>query len=196
MIAPALDDAVAVLRFWFGAPDAPDHGRPRAQWFVKNDDFDRQIADRFGDLIRAAIEGRCDHWLSAPETALACVLVLDQFTRNTGRNTPAMFAGDARALAAARLMVANGWDRLLLPIQRSFVYLPFEHSESPADQQESLRLFALLRDDPDAGSTWEWADKHAQVIGRFGRFPHRNQILGRTSTPEELAFLEQPGSRF
>ena len=180
-----------VLDFWFG-----DMSAPRPQWFVKDPAFDREIEARFGPLIEKALAGDCAHWLGGPRPALALVIVLDQFTRNVFRETPRAFAGDPLALAAARRIVAEGWDRELVPMERWFCYMPFEHSEALADQQESLRLFGQLRDDPQAGGAFQWAQSHHDVIERFGRFPHRNEILGRESTPEEIEFLRQPGSRF
>ncbi len=124
------------------------------------------------------------------------MLVLDQFTRNAYRDTPAAFAGDARALATAQDAVERGLDRSLKPFGRWFLYMPFEHAEDSAAQQRSLALFGALAEDSGLAAPLEWAQKHADVIARFGRYPHRNAILGRTSTPEEVAFLSQPGSRF
>ena len=192
----AVVDPAEVLDFWFGAAGAPGANRPRDVWFRKDETFDAAIASRFGATLDAALQGRLEDWLHAPDAALACVLVLDQFTRNAFRGTPRAFAGDARALAAARHIVAAGWDGAMAPVRRWFCYLPFEHSETLADQDESVRLFGQLRDDPDAGGALAWAESHRDVIKRFGRFPHRNEILGRASSPEELAFLAQPGSRF
>jgi len=122
--------------------------------------------------------------------------VLDQFTRNVYRDTPRAFAGDARALATAELAIARGFERDLDGLERWFLYLPFEHSEDPAMQERSLALFAKLAADTGQRSPLEWAEKHADVIRRFGRYPHRNEVLGRASTPEEIAFLQEPGSRF
>jgi uncharacterized protein (DUF924 family) len=188
--------AQQVLDFWFGAPGDPDRGRARAAWFTKDAAFDAQIGERFGDLVDEARAGGLSGWVADPRSALALLVTCDQFPRNLYRDRPEAFSLDVRALALASEMVARGWDRRLLPVERLFVYLPFEHSESIDDQRESLRLFATLRDDPDAGSSWEWAVKHFEVIERFGRFPHRNAILGRPSTADEQAFLLQPGSRF
>jgi uncharacterized protein (DUF924 family) len=135
--------------------------------------------------------------MQQPLTALAQVIVLDQFTRNTRRGAAGMFAGDACALATARALVAAGDDLRMAGVQRQFVYLPFEHSEALADQLECLRLFAQLgRDEPALAGLLEWAQKHHDVVARFGRFPHRNAALGRASTPEEAEFLKQPGSGF
>ncbi|MGD9942962.1 MAG: DUF924 family protein [Burkholderiaceae bacterium] len=188
--------ATDVLEFWFGGADGRRHGQVRPEWFTKDPAFDRLIADRFGVLIDEALAGRLAHWAGSPQDALALIIVLDQFTRNVFRDTPRMFAGDPLALALARRLVADGQDTALTPLQRWFCYLPFEHSEELAMQHESLRLFGMLRSDPLAGGAFDWAQRHYDVIERFGRFPHRNAILGRSSTPEELAFLDQPGSRF
>jgi len=189
--------AGSVLDFWFGAADDPQHGSPRPQWFTKDDAFDARIRDRFGGLIGRALAGELAHWAAAPLGALAQIVVLDQFTRNAFRGSARAFAGDARALAAARAMVIAGHDRTLTGVQRQFVYLPFEHAEDLAAQRESLRLFAQLeRDDPAVGELLVWAQRHHDIVERFGRFPHRNAALGRSSTPEELAFLQQPGSGF
>jgi uncharacterized protein (DUF924 family) len=188
-LAPAL----AVLRFWFG--DAPLQARP--QWFTKDAAFDTQVRERFGALIDAALRGELDAWHGAPDTALARLLLLDQFTRNAFRDTPRAFAGDALALAGAREMVRRGFDQVLAPLQCVFVYLPFEHAEDLQAQEEALRLYAALTArEPSLADNEEWARKHHVIVERFGRFPHRNAILGRDSTAEEVEFLKQPGSRF
>jgi uncharacterized protein (DUF924 family) len=197
-MAAALEpDAQAVLDFWFGGVDDPVQGQPRKQWFEKDDAFDAQIRERFGALIERALDGALAHWGAMPQGALAQIVVLDQFTRNTFRGSPRAFAGDARALAAARALVASGGDRTLSGVQRQFVYLPFEHAEDVSAQHEALRLFAELeRDEPAVGDLVSWAKRHLDIIARFGRFPHRNAALGRASTPEEIEFLKQPGSGF
>ena len=190
---PLPDAAAAVLDFWF------DGEREREEWFRKDDAFDASIGQRFGATIDAALAGSLDaaHWDATPEGALARIVVLDQFTRNVFRGTSRAFAGDAQALATARALVARGHDLRLRPVQRQFAYLPFEHSESLDDQREALRLFARLgRDAPALAGLLEWAQKHFVIIERFGRFPHRNAILGRASTAEELEFLKGPGSGF
>jgi uncharacterized protein (DUF924 family) len=184
--------AAAVLDFWFA-------GRAvrREEWFRKDAAFDALIAERFGALVEHALQGGLAAWTQPPTDALAQLIVLDQFTRNIFRDTPRAFAGDALALAAARAMVARGDDLTLPPLQRVFVYLPFEHAEDRAMQHESLRLFAALTAaDASLADFEDYARRHADVIARFGRFPHRNALLGRESTAEELAFLELPGSRF
>eukprot|EP00053_Salpingoeca_punica_P017381 m.167379 g.167379 ORF g.167379 m.167379 type:complete len:249 (+) comp17194_c1_seq2:464-1210(+) len=129
-------------------------------------------------------------------SALALVIVLDQFTRNTFRNTPKAFAGDARALRVATALVQSGAHKKLAAVQRSFVYLPFEHAEDLGHQHTAVRLFKELEQDTGNGQLAVWAQKHLDVVARFGRFPHRNAILGRASTPEEAEFLLQPGSSF
>jgi uncharacterized protein (DUF924 family) len=189
--------AAEVLDFWFGRPDEDHHLQTRPEWFRKDPDFDALCAQRFGSLIDAALRGELAGWAAQPRSALAEVIVLDQFTRNTRRGTAGMFAGDAQALAAAKALVAHGTDRTLPGVMRQFIYLPFEHSEALADQAESLRLFAQLgRDEPALAGLLEWAQKHYDIVARFGRFPHRNAALGRESTPEEAEFLKQPGSGF
>ncbi len=184
-----------VLEFWFGAEGSPERGQPRGVWFRKDPAFDESIRARFGGAVEAALAGAFADWDAVADGALARVVLLDQFTRNIHRDTPRAFAGDAKALALARSLVAAGQDRTLGPYERWFVYLPFEHAESLAAQDESVRLYTQLAQDgwPDALT---WAKKHYDVIARFGRFPHRNDILRRASTPEEVEFLKQPGSRF
>ncbi len=192
-----LTAADEVLDFWFGRPGEAHHLQTRPEWFRKDAAFDAAIRERFGALIEAALRGELAGWAAQPRPALAEVMVLDQFTRNTRRGTAGMFAGDARALAAARALVASGADRTLPGVMRQFIYLPFEHSELLADQTESLRLFAqLARDEPALAGLLEWAQKHYDIVARFGRFPHRNAILGRPCAPDETEFLKQPGSGF
>jgi uncharacterized protein (DUF924 family) len=184
----------AVLDFWFDTPAAQ---QARPEWFRKDPAFDRLIVDRFGGTIQAALDGGLTAWRATASGTLAMVIVLDQFTRNTRRDTPAAFAGDAAARVLARDLVASGADQAMSPWQRSFAYLPFEHSENQADQDESLRLFAqLAAQHPALADAQQWALKHAQIVQRFGRYPHRNLVLGRVSTAAELAFLAQPGSSF
>jgi len=189
--------AAEVLDFWFGPPDAKGRLATREAWFHKDPAFDATIRDRFGDLIDAALRGELDTWEADPRSALALLIVLDQFTRNTRRDSAGAFAGDAQALGIARRMVAAGQDRPLPGVMRQFLYLPYEHSESLADQDEALRLFAQLgRDHPELAGLLQWAQKHQVIVARFGRFPHRNALLGRASTDAELEFLKQPGSGF
>jgi len=190
-------EAQAVLDFWFGARDSLEHGAQRPEWFRKDPAFDGLIAARFGALVESAIAGGLDGWAEDAESALARVVLLDQLTRNVYRDTPRAFAGDTRALAAARSMVAAQQDTALLPVQRLFVYMPFEHAEDMRAQDDAVRLFTRLEADaPSLTGLLDYALRHREIIARFGRFPHRNKVLGRESTPEELAFLEQPGSGF
>ena len=183
-----------VLSFWFGEPPA---ATARAEWFRKDAAFDASIHTRFGATIDQALAGGLQHWATTPAGALARILVLDQFTRNTLRGTARAFAGDALALAAARALVADGGHLRLEPLQRWFAYLPFEHAEDMAVQQESLQLFAALAaEHPALADAQVWAVKHAEVVQRFGRYPHRNALLGRVSTAAEQDFLAQPGSSF
>ena len=189
--------AQAVLDFWFLAPDNPGHGQSRAEWFRKDDAFDAQIRERFGALIDTAIDGGLRDWAATPRGALALILVLDQFTRNVYRDTPRAFAGDAQALELAIALTQDGQDQQLEPTLRAFAYMPFEHAEDLAMQARAVELFQLLTQSREGfESMLDYAQRHQEVIARFGRFPHRNAILGRDSTPEELAFLQQPGSRF
>jgi uncharacterized protein (DUF924 family) len=188
--------ARAVLDFWFGAPTDTHYGQTRSLWFAKSEETDTAIRGAFGALHAQAAQGLCDDWAQIPAGTLALIIVLDQFSRNLYRDQPHAFACDTQALRWARHMVGLGQDQTLLPVQRSFVYLPFEHSENLQDQRESLRLFARLADEPKFSDGLVWAQKHYDIVARFGRFPHRNAALGRADTPEETAFLKQPGSRF
>lgn len=187
--------AADVLDFWFGAPDDPEFGKTRELWFTKSDVTDRLIRQQFGETVEAALSSRPADWTATSRGKLALILVLDQFTRNIHRDTPRAFAGDPQALRLAAALVDRGDDRTLAPVERWFAYMPFEHSEFLIDQHESVRLFEQLAreglDEPLA-----WAIKHFEVIKRFGRFPHRNEILGRESTAEEIEFLQQQCSRF
>ena len=186
-----------VLDFWFGAPDSEEFGQERKMWFRKRAAFDAQLRERFGALLDAACAGELDAWRATPEGALALVIVLDQFSRNCHRGTSRAFSADNKALEIARAMVARGDDLRLPTLQhRSFAYLPFEHAESAEAQRESLRLFGELAKDPEGQGYYDYALRHAKVIERFGRFPHRNAQLGRTSTEDETAFLREPGSSF
>src|SRR5262245_4484482 len=184
-----------VLDFWFGVPGSAEHGTPRQLWFRKSEATDEMIRARFGVDVEAAVAGQRRDWQRGPRETLALVILLDQFTRNIFRDTPRAFAGDPQALELVQALVQQGADRLLAPVERWFVYLPFEHAESLPMQEESVRLCRQLVTDGHADAL-VWAQKHYDVIARFGRFPHRNQILGRVSTPDEIVFLQQPGSRF
>ena len=181
-----------LLDFWFGS--SPHSAR--AEWFKKDPAFDATIRVRFGGALEVALAGAAPPPDADVFDSLAHVVLLDQFTRNTFRDTRRAFAGDALALATAIAVVDAGRDALLDRFERLFLYLPFEHAEDRAMQERALALFRRL--DSEAGDIGqlEWAEKHAAIVRRFGRYPHRNAILGRESTPEEVAFLKQPGSRF
>ena len=186
-------NAQAVLDYWFGAED----GAARDFWFTKREATDREIAQRFGALIERALRGELADWAAQPKSALAQILLLDQFTRNAWRDTPRAFAGDARALRVATAMVGARQDEALPPQWRAFAYLPFEHAEGLAMQDEAVRLFTRLADQaPELADMLAYAHKQRAVVHRFGRFPHRNAVLGRQSTADEAAFLREPGSRF
>lgn len=188
---------IDILDFWFGKPDSEEYGRPRKCWFEKNPAFDEEIRRRFLPLLEAAAAGQRDDWASQPESLLALIVLLDQFPRNLFRDTPRAFATDGMALALAQQAVAEGFDVRLRPLQKVFVYLPFEHSEEIAMQDRSVALFtALAGNGEEFASYLDYAERHREVIRRFGRFPHRNAILGRASTPEEIEYLARPGAGF
>jgi uncharacterized protein (DUF924 family) len=180
-----------VLDFWFGAPGSRERGRPRKLWFQKSEPFDAEIRRRFLATWERAASGELERWQATPLASLGIVVTLDQFPRNMFRGTARAFATDSLALAAARETIAREFDRLLSPVERSFVYLPFAHAEDLAAQRRSLVLFhASDRENVES------ARRHYEIIARFGRFPHRNTVLGRQSTAEEIEFLKQPGSSF
>jgi uncharacterized protein (DUF924 family) len=199
------DDAVAVdaragevLRFWFceDENDATTYGTPRDAWFEKSDAFDARIRTQFLSLVDDAAAGRLMAWQQAPRSALALIVLLDQFPRNLFRGLARAFAGDALAREVARGLLTAGDDLLLLPVERLFVYLPLEHSEDLRDQEEGVTRMRALSAFPETKNFHEWAVKHRDIIARFGRFPHRNIALKRASTDEEIAFLATPGSSF
>jgi uncharacterized protein (DUF924 family) len=187
-----------VLDFWFGAPGSESYGKQRKEWFRKDEQFDREIGERFGDTIAQAVLGGLRDWdAEGPEGLLARIIVLDQFTRNARRGTLGAFEGDLLALAGARKLVESGAHRELLPVQRQFAYMPFEHAEDARDQEQAVELFTALASEHEGFSeALDYAHRHRGVIARFGRFPHRNPILGRASTPEETEYLSQAGAGF
>ncbi|HYD49568.1 MAG TPA: DUF924 family protein [Terriglobales bacterium] len=181
-----------LLELWFA--DCRDTGKGRNElWFGGGRRFDDELRQRFGELHAEAIRGELDRWADTPHGLLALVLLLDQLSRNLHRGTAAAFAGDAAALRLARAAVERGWDRTMHPFERAFLYLPFEHSESLEDQEQSVRLFTALRDETggafDTEEALRYALEHRNAIVRFGRFPHRNACLGRHPTPEEQHYL-------
>lgn len=172
-----------VLRFWFD-----EHA---GDWFVKNPAFDRAIRERFLRLYEEAAAGRLAHWAEEPRGALALVIVLDQFPRNLFRGEARAFATDPMAREIARRVLERGWDKAMAQPERLFIYLPFEHSESLADQDLACELMKDF-----SAEQRDYAERHRAIIKRFGRFPHRNDVLGRESTAAEIEFLKLPGSRF
>lgn len=187
-----------VLDFWFLPIGVKGHNSQRAEWFRKDEAFDAQIRAQFGEVVAQALQGGLRHWDDeGTQGRLARIVVLDQFTRNIHRGTPLAFAGDSLALEAALALDNSGANRTLPPVQRVFAYLPFEHAENLSMQLRALDLFDMLRGSATGfDDNYDYAKRHYEVIRRFGRFPHRNAILGRVSTPEEAEFLKQPGSGF
>jgi uncharacterized protein (DUF924 family) len=174
-----------ILKFWF------EETSP-SQWWKKNDAFDQTISDRFSELHHKAASCELYEWRENAPGRLAEIIILDQFSRNMFRGTPEAFAQDALALALAQEAVARGADQELNQVERGFLYLPYMHSESIKIHQVAVSLYSKQGED----SNLEWELKHKKIIERFGRYPHRNEILGRISTSEEQEFLQQPGSRF
>jgi uncharacterized protein (DUF924 family) len=190
--------ATDVLDFWFLPPGHFQHGHYRLEWVRATPDFDEELHRRFGAAVDAALAAGFAEWEATAAGALARILLLDAFPRRLFADTHRAFAGDGQALAAARRLLASGGDRELPPLQRWFAYLPFEHAESAAVQEESLALFRALHAEGGKPlcSALDYAERHQQVIARFGRFPQRNAILGRESTAEEIEALQQPGFFF
>ncbi|MEP6702640.1 MAG: DUF924 family protein [Betaproteobacteria bacterium] len=186
----------AVLDFWFLPPGDPQHGQSRVEWFRKDPAFDAAILRQFAPLLEQALTGGLREWDAELRGALARIIVLDQFTRNAFRDTPRAFAGDALAQAAALTIIESGADRLLAPRERMFAYLPFEHAENREWQERSVGLFSALAKDAGLDDLLDFPMRHRDIVARFGRFPHRNRILERDSTPEEIEFLKLPGSGF
>ncbi|CAA9459794.1 MAG: hypothetical protein AVDCRST_MAG02-2073 [uncultured Rubrobacteraceae bacterium] len=185
-----------VLDFWFGSEGEPGYGEFRSQWFQKDEAFDREVTDRFGGLYEEAAEGRLDAWREEPEGCLALVICLDQFPRNMFRGDARTHATDGKALDAAKYAIERALDRELPAFQRMFLYMPFMHAEGVEDQRRSVELFEGLAAEPGGPDVVEYAAGHREIVERFGRFPHRNAILGRETTPEEAEFLTRPGSSF
>ena len=183
-----------VLSFWFG--EGAWHGLSRKAWFEKDPAFDAEIRERFLALYEEAAAMQLAAWTARAPECLALVIVLDQFPRNMFRGTARAFAADPVALEAAKHAIARGYDSGMAPAERLFLYLPFEHSESLDDQWRALALIAPLAPWPETADVFRYAVRHWEIIRRFGRFPHRNAMLARASTPEEIEFLKIPGSGF
>lgn len=174
-----------ILHFWF-------HELTDQQRFAKDEALDASMRERFGATLQAAVRGELFGWRATPLGRLAEIVLLDQFSRNIYRDAPAAFAQDPQALTLAQELVASGQDQTLPLAQRTFAYMPYMHSESLLIHAQAAQLFAQ----PGMEGTLFFENKHQAIIARFGRYPHRNTILGRVSTPEEQAFLTQPGSSF
>lgn len=190
--------AHALLDHWLGPEaerDAPAQD-VRQRWFMKSADFDAWLQREHGADLEAALRGEHDDWANEPRGRLGLVILLDQITRNLRRDTGAMFDNDDKALSLARTGIDRGEDRALHAAERNFLYMPFMHSEVLADQERSIALFKQLAIDAPSLNAVEWAIKHRDIIARFHRFPHRNLLLGRTSTADEILFLKEPGSSF
>jgi uncharacterized protein (DUF924 family) len=186
------DRARALLDFWFGPPGDPGREQHREVWFKATDEFDGSLRRAFLADYEAAAAGVLLPWEASPEGALALVLLLDQVPRNIFRGTPRAYATDPAARAAADRALARGFDQQVPPAWRLFFYMPYHHSEDIADQRRSAKLFNAVPRNPDRrGSLRRYGLPYIEVIERFGRFPHRNQILGRQSTDEEIAFLAE-----
>lgn len=196
-----------VLMFWFGSSETTgsrmgEMPAKSTQWFQSSPAFDEAIASHFGDLLEPGRSGALDHWQGTPEGSLALVILLDQFPRNIFRGKPESFAYDAKALSVAQAAVTRGDDQRLPLVMRTFFYLPFEHSEDPQMQERCLELAHALPKDNNAGieayrqSFLQFAQIHRDLIQRFGRFPHRNAILGRAPTEAEEKYLADGGQTF
>jgi uncharacterized protein (DUF924 family) len=199
-----VETAGSVLAFWFGAGD-DDASIAKSQaplWWRKNPELDRKMAERFRSMVELARAGTLESWKDKPQQALALILLTDQMPRNIWRGSARAFASDGIAVATCRHGLDRGYDQQLHPLERVFFYLPLEHSESMQDQEQSVSLFtALFQQAPESRielyrGYLTYALRHRRVIERFGRFPHRNDLLGRESTWEERAFLAEPGSSF
>ena len=182
-----------LLDFWFGPPGSPERGRDRAEWWEVDSAFDAELRRRFLPLHEAAAAGALDGWTATPEGALALVVALDQLPRNMFRGSPCAYAADAKAREVAKAALARGDDRGFPFEMAKFFYLPLMHSEELEDQR---RCLALCEARPGGAEAADFARRHLEIVARFGRFPHRNAILGRPSTAEEVEFLKQPGSSF
>lgn len=174
-----------VLRFWF------EDIKPE-EWWKPSVDLDKAICDKFGELHRSATLGELEEWRSSPRGRLAEIIVLDQFSRNIYRGKPQAYAWDSMALTLSQEAIRQRANEELSAPKRAFLYLPYMHSESKKIHREAMELFGQ----PGLEYNLEFEIKHKAIIDRFGRYPHRNNILGRESTPEELKFLEEPGSSF
>ena len=175
-----------ILDFWFLPLDDPGYGKARETWWNSTPELDAEIKSRFGALVDKAIEGGLDHWRLSPDGALALTLLCDQFTRNIHRKTARAFSGDAKARETVRFALARGYPAAYPADMRIFFFMPFQHSEDLGDQDFCCTLFASLGN-PDND---KYAIEHRDIVARFGRFPHRNEVLSRKNTPEEIEYLK------
>ena len=191
-VVPRVSSPQDVLDFWFGRPVDEHHDAYREIWFACDAEFDAAIAHRFVADVEAARAGHYNSWRARPDSSLALILLLDQCPRNLYRGDPRAWASDEAALSVARDALDKGFDRELSRYRRAFMYMPFMHSERLEDQRRSVALFEALGEERSTVA----AHRHLEIIARFGRFPHRNAVLGREATPEESAFLQEPHSSF
>ncbi len=175
-----------ILDFWFLPLADPEHGKPREIWWKSTPAFDGEIRDRFGALVDNAIAGGLDAWRKSPDGTLALAILCDQFTRNIHRRTIRAYSGDAKARETTRLALARNYPAVYAPDMRVFFYTPLHHSEELGDQELCCTLFSMLNN----GTGDKYAVGHRDIVARFGRFPHRNEVLGRASTAEELDYLK------
>jgi uncharacterized protein (DUF924 family) len=175
-----------ILDFWFLPLGDPEHGKERDIWFKSTPEFDSEIRGRFAAALERAIAGELDSWRRSPDGALALIVLCDQFSRNMHRRTARAFAGDPKALDTARFALAHGYPAVFSRGPRKFLYIPFHHSEHLADQRLACALYAAFDDEELA----KYAVEHHDVVARFGRFPHRNEALGRACTGEEINYLK------
>lgn len=189
-------DIETVLEFWFGKPGDADWASMREAWFTKSDDFDQQCRDVCLSLHERAAAGKLEDWAETSDGALALVILLDQMPRNMFRGTPRMYATDPRARALAELIDARDFKRGYTDVQSLFADLPFEHAENLEDQVRHVTFVENHYQGPNRDTCLTAAHRHHEIVERFGRFPHRNDILGRETTPEEAEFLKEPMSSF
>lgn len=196
-----MEKSEEILAFWFG--EDPEHPmKDSSKWWKKDPAFDREIQQKFEADLKRATRGEYDHWKETPRPCMAFIILLDQFSRNIYRDTPNAFAQDPLSLEACLKGMEKGLDRELTPIQRPFFYMPMMHSEDMEVHRRSLQTYQQLAEEgPDdlkktLEANYDYAGRHAKIIERFGRYPHRNAILGRESTAEEIEFLKEPGSSF
>ena len=182
-------EASEILDYWFGAPGSPEHGKRREMWFLEGRTIDTEVRERFLPLHERAAAGELDHWRNDPRACLALILIFDQFSRHIFRDQPRAYAADPKALANAKHALDAGYDRGRPFVELNFFYLPFTHSEDLAAQLRSVELREALPEHEEKERAVIRAVEHMQVIDQFGRFPHRNEIIGRESTPEEIKFI-------